>query len=111
MEEVQVVKLFKSDKNKEGQPLTFNKNGKQVPYTRVAIQTSKHADKWLSAMFTNPNDPLNNLAEGERVKINVKENGQYLNFTLASRLDLLEERVEALEVFIKAESGTPPTEI
>ena len=68
------VKTFTQDK--DGNPLK-TRDGK--PYTRLNIQTKSHGDRWISGFGNSRN---RNWAAGEEVDIEVKENGQYLNFEM-----------------------------
>jgi hypothetical protein len=89
-----ITKVYISDKNKDGVSF-IDKNGK--PYKKVAIQTNIHGEKWLSCLSFRDNDPVRDLVSGQSANIVVEEDGKYLNFSLPSRLDLLEARVEELE--------------
>ncbi|MCP3684679.1 MAG: hypothetical protein GY861_18585 [bacterium] len=73
------------------------KTGK--PFTSVGIMVeSKEGDKWLNGFGNKVNDEW---AEGDRVKIVIKQNGEYWNFETPSAANLLEIRVDALEERIK----------
>ena len=41
---VSITKIYRTDKNKEGQVL-MGRNGK--PYTKISIKTKEHGDVWL----------------------------------------------------------------
>ena len=75
---------------------------------KVAIQTDKHGEKWLSALFpTNATLGTESWQVGDEVAIDVQEKGDFLNFkpsgggsrpsinnpSLESRVVRLEERV------------------
>lgn len=68
------VKVYTQDK--EGKPLK-SKEGK--PYTRLNIQCKEYGDKWLSGFGNSRNK---NWQAGEEVDIEVKQNGEYLNFEM-----------------------------
>ena len=98
---VKITKIYRSDKNKQGNPLK-TQDGR--PYTRVAIQTQEHGAKWVSG-FENFN--TKNWKEGDSVEIEVEPKGEYLNFkTLSETGKLLKElnnlanRVASLEKFL-----------
>lgn len=81
----------------------MNQWGKK--YWRVAIQTDVYGNRWLSAFIRNPEDPVLNWKEGDRVDILTEETeGGYLNFRLPTSeekfLETLagwEERIGVLE--------------
>ena len=102
--DVIITKVYIGDKNKEGKPL-LDKHGS--PYKKVAIKTNVHGDKWLSALSFRDNDPIRDLTEGQSAKIIVEQDGEYLNFSLPSRVDILEGKVAELEqaIFGKKETA------
>jgi hypothetical protein len=96
-----ITKVFVSEKSKDGKPFV-DRNGK--PYKKISIQTDIHGTQWLSCLSFKDTDPVRNLSEGQSADIIIEQSGQYLNFSLPSRLDLLEARVAELENKL---SGTP----
>lgn len=96
---VTLTTVYKSDKDKQGQPL-INKNGK--PYTKLAIKTKEHDDTWLSGF---DGKLTTGWIAGAEVEIEVKKNGNWTNFTPMdpdkvgrAEFDDLVKRVSALEV-------------
>ena len=81
--EVKLNKIYRSDKDKNGNPLK-TQDGRA--YTRVAIQTQEHGTKWLSGFENRANA---NWKEGGVVEINVEQKGEYLNFRTLSEFDKL----------------------
>lgn len=77
--QVTLTKIQRFTKDKEGNDLIaqsgFNK-GK--PFTRLVIYTQEH-EKSLSGFDSAVSA---NWKEGDKVEIEVKENGQYLNFSV-----------------------------
>ena len=71
---VKIIKIYRSDKNKAGQPFV-NKNGNA--FERIAIQTDKNGDKWLGG-FSNETNKAWNV--GDSVDIDITEDGRWLNF-------------------------------
>lgn len=94
MEKVTIKRVIIKDHDKNGSPYR-DKNGK--PFKRVGIQTDKHGDQWLLNIAYNDYDPKLKLQEGQQTEIEVEQNGDFTNFKIPTRLDLLERRVEALE--------------
>lgn len=68
------IKVYTNDK--DGKPLK-TKDGK--PYTRMNIQIESHGDKWISG-FGNARNKSWQI--GDEIDVEVKENGQYLNFEM-----------------------------
>jgi len=78
---VTITKIFTTDKDKQGNPL---KSKKGAPYTRMSIKTAEHGDKWVSG-FQNADNK--GWKEGDTVEVNIKENGEYLNFETPKKED------------------------
>ena len=98
---VKLTKVYRSDKDKNGNALK-TKDGR--PYTRVSIKTQEHGEKWLSG-FENFNNQK--WREGDHVDLEVEKNGEYLNFSTPSPLQLLTRRVEALEDAFRTFKSAP----
>lgn len=96
---VKITKVFTSTTDKQGKPL-MGKNGK--PYTRMAIKTQEHGEKWLSG-FQNAYNA--NWKEGDTVDLEIDEvfrDGKaYLNFRSLTKIDLLEARIVKIEEAIR----------
>ena len=92
---VKITKVYISDKDKDKKPL-LTRDGK--PYFKIGIKTDKFGEDWYSCLSFRDDDKVRNLQEGDEVIIAIEINGQYKNFKLPTRLDLLEERVDELEV-------------
>lgn len=106
-----VTKIFKSDKNKAGQPF-LDKNGKQ--FWKVGILTEATGDKWYSSLAFREDDAVMRMNEGSAYTLLVWEENGFANFKIPSKTDLLEDRIIALEnaVFTKKTTqGTVSTEI
>lgn len=78
MKEYTLTKIssFKTDKNNN---VLTTRDGK--PYTRVLIKVKEHGDNIISGFG---NNITAGWKVGDRVKIEIKENGQYLNFKTPS---------------------------
>lgn len=84
--------------------------GAKGPWKKVGIQTKQHGDKWLGCFYNKYNEAqLDALKEGVTVDIKVTEDGQYLNFSMPTAVDLLTVRVARLEdaVFKGAPEAMP----
>lgn len=97
---VKLTKVYRKSTDKDGNVLVA-RDGRE--YTRLAIKTVQHGDKWISGF---DNDTTSSWNVGDTVDIIVTENGKYFNFSVAkkddkiiSRLDELEKRIVKLEEF------------
>ena len=102
-ETLTITKVYISDKDKEGKLL----EGKYGPYKKVSIKTNEFGEKWLTKSFvTKASDPHLTLKDGMVIKAKVEVNGNWVNFQLMDRMDLLEERIAVLEAFMKKPTST-----
>ena len=90
MENVVLKKITKYTTDKEGKPLVSAKTNKS--YTRLVIETEEH-DKPLSGF---ENQETSKWKVGDSVEIEVKENGQYLNFSVPKKEDKIDEKLEMI---------------
>ena len=95
MQKITLTKLYRSDKDKNGNPLK-TRDGR--PYERISVKCSEFGEKWLSGFSNRTNF---NWKEGDDVTVEIEEKGEYLNFKTLSSLDLLEIRVAKLEEQVK----------
>lgn len=110
--EINLTKVFRSDKNKEGKPL-MTKDGR--PYTKLAIKAQEYGDKWLSGF---DGYATKNWKEGDKVEVEVEQKGEYLNFKVQSQQDkawtaiaALSKKILQMEVEInRLKTGTPPVD-
>ena len=119
MEKLTLTKVFKSDKNKEGVEFKSKKGEK---FWKVAVQFDKYPNEWFSCLAFAEDDYVMKLNEGDE-RLFVLDRGEYNNFKLPTRLDVLESRIEALErgtrpvqkigesILNKAELGIDPEDI
>lgn len=94
-----IDKIAITSKSKEGEPLV-DKNGKA--YSRVGIKIAEFPEKWLSCLCYAPKASYSprkelDMVAGESYWLRVEENGDFLNFKLASSIDVLEMKVDKLE--------------
>jgi len=105
-----VTKFYQSDKNKDG-ILFKDKNGK--PFWKVAIKTEATGDKYYSCLAFRADDAVMKMAEGSAYTLLVWEENGYANFKIPGKIDLLEDRVKALEdsVFSRKAGAVPTGDI
>lgn len=100
-----ITRVAVSDTKKDTGQKFVDKNGK--PFWRVGIQTEQTGDVWHSTICYDPKDSAMNLEQGQEVELVLEKNGDFNNFKMPSKLQLLEKRVEVLEGLagIKKESA------
>lgn len=91
MKELTITKIYRSTKDKNGKPLK-SKDGR--PYERVAIKTIQTGDRWVTGFGDETNKKWE---EGMTVKVKLKKRGEYLNFKMPSKIDILFEIVNDLK--------------
>lgn len=97
LETALITKIYKSDKNKDDVEFKISKGAnKGKKFWKVAIQVDKFPDEWFSSLAFSQDDKVYNLKEGDE-EMFVFERGDYNNFKLPKREDLLEARIEVLE--------------
>lgn len=101
IQELTITKVYKSEKDKQGNPLKTKDKG--IPYTRVAIQVdyAEYEGKWLSKNVFREDDPVLNLEKDKRYLLKIEPNGEWLNFDLPRKTDLLESRIQRLERWVE----------
>lgn len=95
--QITLTKVFRSTKKKDGTPL-IGKNGR--PYTKLAIKTNEHGDRWLSGF---DGKETQGWKEGDTVDVIVEEKGEYLNFSVPKKeaqssaaIEKLIEKIDAV---------------
>lgn len=90
---VKLTKVFQSNKDKEGNPLT----GQFGPYYKIGLQTAEYPTKYING-FNKTELPWK---AGDEVEIDIIEKGEYLNFKLPKKDDLAVAGVKELEARVK----------
>lgn len=82
--------------------------GAKGPWTKIGIQTREHGDKWFGCFENKYNSQkLRAIQEGSVIEIIVEQSGDFFNFRLPSKMDVLEQRVEKIERHLWPEPSTP----
>lgn len=100
MEKLTVTKVFISDKNKDGVEFKSKKGEK---FWKVAVKFDKYKEEWFSCLAFTEEDLAMKLKEGDE-RLFIVERGEYNNFRMPSRLDVLESRIEALERALRTDT-------
>ena len=74
MQKVKITKIYRTDKDKQGN-LLKSKDGK--PYAKISIKTEENGDRWIGG-FQNARNK--DWKEGDVVEVKIIQNGEYLNF-------------------------------
>lgn len=119
LKKIKIDKIYHNDSKKDGSAYK-DKNGK--PFKLVTIYTKDKEGKDARLTYCDYKGVTEEWKEGEEVTVEITKNGEYLNFSPPSKLDLLEEevgklkaRVEQLEkggvqTTAKQEEAPAPTE-
>ncbi len=93
-----LTKIYRAWKNKKGEEYK-TKDGR--PYERVSIQIDNkdYAGKWLSGFGADWNK---DWKVGDKVNITIEEKDGFLNFSKVNEAHMLLQRIEKLEVDVKA---------
>lgn len=102
IEKLKVTKVYISTENKDKKPF-LTTGGK--PYSKIGIQTVKYGVKWLSGFVWDSRDKIAQIKEGDEILAVVEENGQWTNFKLATKTDVLEGKVNELHDRISIVEG------
>lgn len=92
-----INKIYRSDKNKDGTPVIHYFTKK--PGFKVALGIDG-IDGWFTTIVRDQNAREYKLQEGSEVKLILSERNGFKNFKLPSDIELLTERVEALEKIV-----------
>ena len=90
MEKIKITKIYKTNKDKNGNELK-SKDGR--PYTRLSIKAEQFGDKWISG-YENAHNK--DWQEGDEVEVIIKKNGEYLNFDTPKKDDKVVEMLSLL---------------
>lgn len=101
MSKLTINKITRYTTDKDNKPL-INAQGK--PYTRVYLETVEYPNVKLSGFDSKE---TSFLKEGSTLDAEVSQSGQYWNFKVLKKEDLLADRVAALEERVsKLEGGS-----
>src|SRR3990167_9738353 len=104
IEKLTITKIFINHESKEKKPFITDKGKK---FWKIAIQVDEkdYKGEYLSSLIFNEDDERFNWQVGQQISVIVERNGQYLNFSIPTRFDRLEIRVNELEELIKTPDG------
>lgn len=104
MTQVTITQVYRSDKDKNGNALV-GKSGR--PYSKCSIKCQEYGDKWLGGFGGAWNQ---NWKVGDTVTLEVKQNGQYLNFEQVDetkvQADRIEKKLDIILEYIKANKSS-----
>ena len=90
MKNLTLTSITRYDKDKEGNPLK-TKDGRN--YTRLVIKCKEYGDKMLSGFDS---IQTQSWREGDTVECEVEQKGEYLNFKLPNKQDLVSKQLEQI---------------
>lgn len=102
MEHLTITRVAVTDKNKEGVEYK-DKNGKK--FKRVSVLFDKYPDQWHTCLAYNPDDAVMKLEAGYEGSFIREKNGDFLNFRMPSRVDVLDSELQALKARVARLEG------
>src|SRR3990167_3655057 len=91
MKNLTLTSIQRYNKDKEGNPLK-TKDGR--PYTRLVIRCKEYGDKMLSGFDS---IQTQSWQEGDTVEVEVEQKGEYLNFKIPNKQDLIGKSLEEIK--------------
>ena len=91
MKNLTLTSIQRYNKDKEGNPLK-TKDGR--PYTRLVIRCKEYGDKMLSGFDS---IQTQSWREGDTVEVEVEQKGEYLNFKIPNKQDLIGKSLEEIK--------------
>ena len=99
IENLTITKIFINHESKDKKPFITDKGKK---FWKIAIQVDEdYKGEYLTSLIFNEDDERFNWQVGQQISVIVERNGQYFNFSIPTRLDRLEIRVNELEELIR----------
>ena len=92
---IKIKRISITDANQKGEP--YINPWTKKPQKRIGVQTESGGDKWLSDFISNPNDPRLSWQIGDEQKVIIEQKGDFWNFKLPDKSDLLEEEMEIVK--------------
>ena len=101
IEKTQIDSVFINTTKADGTPY-IDKNGSLFKIATIKWTTAKGEEKKASMMISGKYGAkdeavVSQWKAGDNVEITLEQNGDFTNFKIPSRLDLLERRIEMLE--------------
>lgn len=100
MQKYTITRIYKTNVDKQGQPLMANGR----PYTRMSVKVAEHGDKWISGF---EGKESKNWKEGSVVEMIVEQKGDFLNFSLPktngfdnSKLELILTKLSKIDLLL-----------
>ena len=104
IENLTITKIFINHESKDGKKFITDK-GKNFWKIAIQVDEQEYKGEYLSSLIFNEDDERFNWQVGQQISVIVERNGQYLNFSVPTRFDRLEIRVNELEELIKTPDG------
>jgi len=98
-EKQKLTQIQRYTTNKDGSPLTFQKDGKSVPYTRVLLKTDREGDKMMSGFGNKTNEhwKVGDEIEIKCTEVRGKDGKTYFNFEMPKKDDAVIAKLNALD--------------
>lgn len=111
LKDIIISKIYINKTAKDGSPLV---NQKGQPYVMAVLENSegKKASCYIGQFhgaWDKKLDVISKWKSGDKVRVNLEQNGQYINFSLPTKTEELEERVAKLEQVVFGTKNAPAT--
>jgi hypothetical protein len=93
---IKLKSVFINDKKSDGTPYK-DKNGNPFKMCMIESENGNKASMFLGKFQEKQIPVLQTWKAGDTVDVIIEKNGEYTNFNLMTKTDLLEERVKKLE--------------
>lgn len=93
MGKYKITKIYTTNKDKQGNQLMANGR----PYTRMSIKVAEYGEKWISGFS---NAVSKTWKEGDVVDVEIKQNGEYLNFETPKKEDISAKLNDKIELIL-----------
>ena len=105
IQKVKLTGVFINTTGKNGAPLV-NKNGEAFAMAVIKYGNNEQASMYLGKNSKAQGAIISQWKQGDEVAVIIEQDGQYTNFKIAGKIDLLEVRVEKLEKILAASGAT-----
>jgi len=96
IKEVELKSIFINEKKKDG-TMYLNKNNEPFKMAVIESVGGHKASMYCGKFQQKDLQTIMTWKPGQKVRVNLEEDGQFINFSFPSKTDELEERVLALE--------------
>lgn len=105
IKEVILKSIYINDKKSDGTPY-IDKNGNPFKMAVIENKEGKKASMYCGKFQAKDLEEIKTWKSGDKVRINLEQDGNFLNFSLPSRTDELGEKIASLELRVSRLEGS-----